>query len=78
MGTIEGMGAELWVMQDGVYMNVESPETGQCVTINLTTLVSNMPDAGTVFQEWSAYHVECFNRGRQAPANDEGRPLGLT
>ena len=68
--TDELMGAELWILPDGIHLNVESPETGRRATINLTSLVGNLPGAGEVFQQCSAYYVDRFAQ-RDVPHADE-------
>lgn len=58
----EFMGAELWVLPDGIHLAVESPETGAKATINLTDLAGNLPGAGEIFRQWSACYIERFAR----------------
>jgi hypothetical protein len=73
MATIadELTGAELWILPDGIHINVESPETGRRASVNLTALIGNLPGAGEVFQEWSAYYMGRFRQAEAAPAPEE-------
>ena len=53
--------------------HVESPETGRRATINLTSLVGNLPGAGEVFQQWSAYYVDRFAQRDVPRANEDAQ-----
>jgi hypothetical protein len=79
MATIadELTGAELWILPDGIHINVESPETGRRASVNLTSLIGNLPGAGEVFQEWSAYYMDRFRQAEAAPTCEaEESPAG--
>jgi hypothetical protein len=73
MATIadELTGAELWILPDGIHINVESPETGRRASVNLTALIGNLPGAGEVFQEWSAYYMGRFRPAEAPPVPEE-------
>jgi hypothetical protein len=56
-------------MLNGVYLTVESPETGHRGTVNLTDLVGSMPGVGEMFREWSAYYVQHFRQSMPRPVD---------
>lgn len=68
--SVPAMGAELFAMPNGVYITVESPETGRLGTVNLTHLLGSMPGVGDVFREWSAFHVQRFRQTMPRPVDE--------
>lgn len=49
--------AGFFVTPEGVWLQVESPETGRRVAVNLTEVVGTSSDVGETFREWSDFYV---------------------